>query len=421
MKAPEKKSPDVSGYPVAGEIGLKKVFLRREVITIYLASHLALGCVLISIIVLPLYVSHIGGSDFAAGLMGTIFTAAGVIMRLFLGPLADKKGRRFPLRLGAFVFMTAPVLIWASPNLWCMAAARVYQAIGLATYLSSASAYVTDVTPDAYRGTALGAYRMVVTFSMMIGPPVSLFIIHNLGFDAFFVFYTLIGGGAFLGAVTLPKEPAQDYGEEGEFRKIHLQEILLLFKEPKLRSSYVGILFGSAFSGILMTYVSIYVERYTQIPNPAFFFTIYAGLGALSSVAVGRLSDKFGRRVFVLPVMFAIAAGFLLLAFLPRVPWVVFILSAVLTGAGYHAGLAIFISRVVDGADSRMKATALAFQESSIDLGISSGIFFFGILSGIFEFPLLFAGIGILSVLVPFFVLSMDGGKSYTSKPGDVG
>ncbi|MFP4619501.1 MAG: MFS transporter, partial [Spirochaetaceae bacterium] len=376
MKAHKKVSS------AAGKTGLRGVFFKREVITIYIASHLALGCVLISIIVLPLYVTHIGGSDFSAGLMGTIFTAAGVIMRLFLGPLADKKGRRFPLRLGAFVFMTAPVLIWASPNLWWMAAARVYQAIGLAAYLSTASAYVTDVIPDVYRGTALGAYRMVVTFSMMIGPPVSLFIIHNLGFDAFFVFYTLIGGGAFLGTLTLPEEPAQDYGEEGVFRKIKVQDIILLFKEPMVRSSYLGILFGSAFGGILMTYVSIYVERYTQIPNPAFFFTMYAGFGALASVAVGRLSDKYGRRVFVLPVMCSIAAGLLLLSFLPKFPWIVFVLSAVSTGVGYHAALALFVAMVVDGADSRMKATALAFQESSIDLGISSGIFFFGLLSG---------------------------------------
>ncbi len=390
---------------------VREALLTREVITIYLASHLALGCVLISLTILPMYVKHIGGSDFAAGLQGTIFTIGGVVMRFFLGPLADRYGRLLPLRLGAFVFMTAPVLVWLSPNLWLMGAARLYQAVGLATYLASASSYVTDVTPDAFRGTALGVYRMIITFSMMIGPPLSVYFIRSGGYEAFFLFYSLVGAGAFLGVMTLPKEPPHAYGSGAGHSDIRLRDILTLFKVPTVSSSYIGILLGSAFGGILMTYVSLYVERYTEIPNPAFFFTLYAGIGALSSAGIGRLSDRYGRRTFVLPSMLAMAAGILLLVFLPRFPWMVFIVSALLAGVGYHAGLAIFVARVVDGADRRMKATALAFQESSIDLGISVGIFFFGLVSVFLSYPVLFASLACLAAVSPFLVLSSDGGK----------
>jgi predicted MFS family arabinose efflux permease len=75
---------------------------------------------------------------------------------------------------------------------------------------------------------------------------------------------------------------------------------------------------------------------------------------------------------------------------------------------GYNAGLALFISRVVDGAERRMKATALAFQESSIDLGISLGIFLFGLVSGIFSFPLLFAALAVIAAVAPAAVLRGD-------------
>ena len=389
-------------------VTLRKAFLRREGITVYLASHLALMCVLISLIVLPVYVKHLGGSDFAAGLQGSLFTLGGVVMRLFLGPLADRRGRRLPLRIGAFAFMTAPLLIWAAPNLWTMAAARLYQAIGLATYLASASSYVTDITPDQYRGTALGAYRMVVTFSMMIGPPISFWIIQGWGFDAFFVVYTLVGGGAFLGVMTLPSEPAYARGAERTDPEVKPRDILQLFTNRIVRSSYIGILVGSAFNGILLTYVSIYVQRATDIANPALFFTMYAGLGAAASAVAGRLSDRYGRRTFILPSMLLLAAGLVLLAALEELPVLVFIASSVLTGVGYHAALSLFIARVVDGADRRMKATALAFQESSIDLGISLGIFLFGLVSGVYAFAVLFPAVAAIAVAAPVLVLRMD-------------
>ncbi|HDQ15239.1 MAG TPA: MFS transporter, partial [Sediminispirochaeta sp.] len=320
---------------------LSSLFFSREVLTIYVSSHLALGGVLISLIVLPVYVKHVGGGDFVAGLLGSIFTIGGVIMRFFLGPMADRRGRRLPLRIGAFVFMTAPILIWVSPNLWFMAAARLYQAIGLATYLASASSYVTDVTPDQYRGTALGAYRMVVTFSMMIGPPVSFWIIQNYGFDAFFVFYTLVGAVAFLGVMSLPPEPDYSPGRADKEAEVKLKDIILLFKNTTVRSSYTGILIGSAFNGILLTYLSIYVQKTTDITNPALFFTLYSSLGALASAMIGRLSDRYGRRTFILPTLLLLAAGMLLLSFLPKVPILAFIGASVLAGVGYHASLSL--------------------------------------------------------------------------------
>jgi predicted MFS family arabinose efflux permease len=391
---------------------IRKAFLRREVLTIYLASHLALGCVLISLTVLPVYVKHVGGSDFAAGLQGTVFTVGGVVMRFFLGPLADRRGRLLPLRIGAFVFMTAPLLIWAAGNLWLMAAARIYQAVGLATYLASASSYVTDITPDRFRGTALGIYRMIVTFSMMVGPPVSMWVIQSFGYDSFFVFYALVGGGAFLGVMSLPPEPAEAHGAEGA-EAVKLKDIRLLFENITVRSSYVGILVGSAFNGILLTYIPIYVERVTNIANPALYFTIYAGIGALGAAVLGRLSDRYGRRIFILPTMLSLAAGLLLLAALQGLPTLVFIASALLAGIGYNAGLSLFISRVVDGADRRMKATALAFQESSIDLGISLGIFLFGLVSGLFAFPLLFTALAVIAAAAPVLVLRDGGSRGY--------
>lgn len=84
---------------------------------------------------------------------------------------------------------------------------RVYQAVGLATFLQSGSSLVADMAPVEKRGRYLGAYRLLVVLSVLAGPPAALSLIERMGFAACFAGSAVIGLAALLMLIFMKTPP----------------------------------------------------------------------------------------------------------------------------------------------------------------------------------------------------------------------
>lgn len=368
---------------------LRQILLQPDMIKIFLASLFVLGQVLVSFSLVPLYIIERGGDTATVGLHTTIFAVSSVVLRFFFGPLADTHGRRAALALGAFAFATANVAILLAPSLTVMAIVRVYQAIGMAAYLSSASSLVADLAPPRHRGSAIGAYRVIMPVASLFGPFLGNDLINRFGFVVFFLTMAGISTIALILVLSL-KSGRRDPSVQVLY--IRPREIFALFRVRDLRAAYAAILGISIGGGIITTYVAAYGMGW--FPNPAVYFLAYAGAGALAAVVMGRLSDRFGRAAMIIPVFLAISGGLVLLHQVDSAPWTFYILSAILTGTGFNAGLSVFIAWVVDSTRPDLRATALSLQESWIDGGFAVGIFFFGTLSASYGMGTTFLGTG---------------------------
>jgi MFS family permease len=379
---------------------------KRELITMYLAGFFQLSTVMISFTLVPLYVRQIGGGDFAVGVQTTLFALFSVLLRFILGPLADSRGRKLSLLIGSAVFATAPLGIWLSPNLALMALVRVYQAIGMATFLSAATSYVADHAPKAKRGKAIGLYRTAVAMSVMIAPAIGMAIINDFGYGPFFIYTAALGGSGTLLVITLPEKLGVRY-EHGDTayaagEGVTAKELFDLFRIPDLRSVYAGIFALCMAGGVLLTYITSYAKNFEVISNPAFYFTIRDGIGAVAAVSLGALSDKTGRDRLILPVLIFFSLGTVLLAFMGSFnPLLFYYLSAAFSGIGFAGALALMVAKVVDAVPSRLRASALAFQESAIDGGNSVGIFIFGAALTLFSYASLFTVMAIFILGIP--------------------
>ncbi len=147
-----------------------RIYSTLEILTVYVSSFMFLLNLMLSLTIFPLYVQYRGGSDFIIGLQTGIFTLASVVLRLYFGPLADSVGRKIPLILGSFVFATVPIMVWLSPNFLIMSLARLYQAIGMATFLSAAGSAISEMVPVKKRSVAIGFYRAIAVSPFLIGP-----------------------------------------------------------------------------------------------------------------------------------------------------------------------------------------------------------------------------------------------------------
>ncbi|OEH85325.1 hypothetical protein BHU72_04310 [Desulfuribacillus stibiiarsenatis] len=352
-----------------------------------------------SVIILPQYLLTIGGNEFLSGLQATIYFLAAVILRMYLGPMADSHGRKLPLLISGIAFATAPLLFAISYDFTTLTLARVYHAIGLAAFFSSGSSFVSDIAPPAKLGVYLGVYRTVHSFGLLLGPALGYWIINQWGYTTWFLASFAIGliGVFFISILTA--RPAQ------RSQELHsLQWMKTVLKQPNTYPVYLGIAILSTGYGALLTFAAIYISSVTQLQNPGVFFTYFALAGIVANLSVGKLSDRFGRLIVVWPCMILFGLGFLAFFTLPYAPVSLFI-SSMFAGFGFSGGLLVLIAWLVDLVKEELRATALSIQESTIDVSVASGSLIFGITGSYLglSFSMLLFGIFVIAASIPLY------------------
>ncbi|MEW6624453.1 MAG: MFS transporter [Bacillota bacterium] len=371
----------------------------KRLVMFFIAAFIIFILFFTSLTILPLYVIEVGGTEFDTGIQSTLFFLTAILLRIYFGPLTDRKGRKIPLLIGAFVFASSTLIFIFTQSVWSLTLARVYQAIGLATFLASGSSFVADMAPVNMRGTYMGVYRLIITLSLLVGPSVAMEIINRYGYNIWY-FSGFIAGVFALGLIALIKEtsaPDRVYYST-------LESMAAVLKEKNLWPVYAGFALMSVAYGAVMTFVSIYISKYTEIANPALYFTYYGLAGLLANLLAGYLSDRIGRTTVVWPCAMLLGLGVMLLLFIPVMPGMI-IISAFAAGIGMSGGMSALYAWVVDEAREMVRATALSIQESIIDMFFALGTFIFGILSGLFSLSASFGLIGFFEFLFAMMLL----------------
>ncbi|MCF8010494.1 MAG: MFS transporter [Clostridiales bacterium] len=381
----------------------QKQGLYYNLILIFLSAFFVFVNFYTSLTVVPLYVLHLGGNVFFAGLQGAVFYIAGIILRIYFGPLADKKGRKLPLLIGAFVFATSSLMFAAVSNCWLLILIRVYQGIALAAFLSSASSLVADIVPPEKTGIYLGLYRLILSLSLLIGPAAAQVIIDYYSFDSWFLISFFTGLISFILIMFIKTVPCSYSGFS------MYKNMSLAIKDKKLWLAYWGVFLISTGYGGILNFVTIYISQSMEAVNPGIYFTYFALAGIAGNLAAGYLSDRLGRNVVVWPLVMLLALGSIVLYFLPYGSPVL-IISSSLAGIGFSGGISALIAWLVDKSRENIRATVLSIEESAIDLGIALGAFLIGTASGITGLPFSFLFMGLIVFMTALYLFV------YTSK-----
>ncbi len=345
-----------------------------------------------SVTTTPLYILELGGREFHSGLQGTLFFLGAVIFRIYLGPLSDRSGRKIPLLIGAFVFGSTPILLYAAQSVWTVIFIRIYQSIGLAAYFASGPAFVGDVAPFHKMGTYMGLYRLMSASGLLLGPLIAISLINRYDYNTWFLWSFGIGILGFL-LMLLIHGPKPKASEKLKFF-YQAKEVL---KDHELREIYLGIAIFSFASGIIFTFAPVYLEQIATLENSGIFFTIYSFAGIIASIAVGRLLDHKSPLLIILLLGLSYGIGLILLTtvgFLSEI----MILAAILLGIGYAGAVLGLTTRLIKTVSEESRAIAISIQENTIDVFIASGAFVFSGMIPLLGYELSFILIGILII-----------------------
>jgi len=141
---------------------------------------------------LPIFARGLGVDLSTMSLLMTMRSLLGATSPL-LGPIADRRGRRFGMLLGLGIFAAGMAIVAVHPAFWTLAIALGLAMIGKFLFDPSMQAYFGDRIPYHQRGTALAVTEVAWSLSFIIGVPVAGFLIDRFGWSAPFPLFTLLG------------------------------------------------------------------------------------------------------------------------------------------------------------------------------------------------------------------------------------
>ncbi len=325
-------------------------------------------------IIVPVYLVSTGSSVAQVGMSTAFYSIVAIILRIFLGPMADNKGRKFSMLTSTITFLISTVLIWFAPSFLWHLFARAIQAISLALYMSTGSSVISDLSKENNLATNMGIYRALLGLGFLVGPIFSLSMI-KISYDAMFIANIIISVIAFILLLQVP--------ETCKYHKTNLGSSLFLdykglLGDRRLRKYYYLTITLAIGYGTVMANSANYIFKLSDTWSPSVFIFLLSGSGMISSMAAGWLIDKFSIKKIIIPSVSVAVIGMLGMASISWFGNIALVGVAILFGLGNNSSVICAVTGVNSFTTKKLKATSFAIQESSIDGGNAIGNFIFG-------------------------------------------
>ena len=313
---------------------------------------------------LPLYLITFGASSTVIGAVMAVFTITATVMRIPVGLLIDRVGRK-PFLLYGIVLFTAGKLgyLWA-PSILLMLPFRVLHGLGWSGCTTAVSTINADIVPQARRGELMGYAGMASSLASALGPVLGFALFHRFDYSGVFIGASALLIVSFIFAVPVaePKRPATEpYKAERWIDNIMVRESL----DPA-----VGVAFLSFGHGGILTFLPIHALQ-LGMANPGIWFGVYAACILLSRPIAGPVSDRVSRRAVIIPGLILNLAGIAMLAF--AASSYELMAAAIVGGFGTGAAQPALMTQAVDRSDGQRRGQSLAQFQFFYDLGIGIG------------------------------------------------
>ncbi|MFC7018455.1 MULTISPECIES: MFS transporter [Haloarcula] len=265
--------------------------------------------------ILPFYTrSFPGGTEFVIGLLAASYSAMQFAFAPLLGSLSDRVGRRPILVLSLVGSVLAWTIFGLADALWLLFASRML-AGAMGGNLSTAQAYVADVTPPERRAAALGYIGAAFGVGFIFGPGIGAV----LSFDATVAtvdaalpavvpitkfslpsfaaaFASLCGVVVALLFLPESRTPAAA-DDERAARPSAVAQLRAAVAAPGLRELLVAFFLVSfAFSGVQVMFIPYVADVYGYTAAQSALLLTYIGLLAVltQGILIGRLTARYG-------------------------------------------------------------------------------------------------------------------------------
>jgi MFS family permease len=311
--------------------------------------------------ILPRYVDGpLGEGKVTVGIVIGAYAITGLLMRPFAGRLADSRGRRPTVLLGAVLAGLAGFMYLLPLGVGGLIAARLVLGIGEGAVFTAGSAWIVDLAPLERRGRVIGLYGLSVWAGLSIGPLFGELIKHNAGYDAVWIFAGVMPLVGALVATRVP-DPFRPRWLEQKHRSLIAREAVL---------PGAALALGSTGYAAVATFVVLHLDE-RGVGHGALVFGALATMVVLTRLVGGDLPDRVGPARVATAAALVEAAGLTTLAFAHSLG--VAIAGALAIGAAFSLLYPSLSLIVVDQVSEARRGAALGTFTAFFDMGIGLG------------------------------------------------
>jgi len=245
--------------------------------------------------ILPLYIVELGATKLELGLIMSISSLSGIVLRIPFGIASDRLERKFLMFFSLLVYSIALVFLSMVRSLIWLYPAALLLSIPWASYMPSSTAAVMDLAPSKERGMTMGIYFSSFGTATILGPLLTSVLVKFLSyrklllttsvFPAIALAILLQGG--------LRRGPIGSSAAKNGFSLNILGSIKRLIRSRSLIGLSLGRVLYSTPNFVFATLFPVYANKELLMTASmiSLLYTARGAANALSRLPSGKLCD----------------------------------------------------------------------------------------------------------------------------------
>ena len=375
-----------------------------------------------------LHVMAIGGLQIHTGILITVYSIASLAMRPVAGILSDKIGRVKLLIASAFVCALCCFLYGNAGVILALIVIRGFNGLGFGMHSTCAGAVAADVLPKSRMTEGLGLYGVGSTLAQALAPMIALAIIGDAALGNFrqlFYFSAVLCalGGVADCCITYERKrkKAAQAGAACETYKGPTDDTTPKEPLPKAIFGFEYVVFAPmvviVFLFMSMSSLVLFLTPFARdlgIENPGVYYLVSSCGIMLSRVFFGRLADKYGNDIVVIPGLIVFLLLLVAVFFAKTLPALLVIAFPI--GLAQGALTPTFNSLVFNRCSAARRGTASGAAFASIDIGFAIGAPLYGAVADAWGYASIYLAAAASLGLAVIFYIFVASDRAYNKR-----
>ena len=355
--------------------------------------------------ILSKYLVGIGTTVSMAGFIVGLISLTSLICRPFSGMMADRLNNVTLLKWSTVFMGIGLIGFIITTNVPLLIFFRIINGVGFALAGTCQIALASHYIPKDKMGEGIGYFGLGMVIGSAVAPGIGIAIADMVGMKITFLISALLVAGEYVILWFFHEEKQQ---KKIEKMKIRLQDIICVEALPftLIAGSY------SFINGIISSYLVLYADE-VGVAGVSVYFTVCAAVLFLIRPFSGKLMDKKGIRVVVIPGLILTSCSMFILGASRTLPMILLtgVIRSLGQGAGQPALQAGCINKV--GVERSGIATSTYYLGSDVFQGIGPmiGGFIVEAIAGAAGYTAIFAVCGIFQLFALGFFILVTGKK----------